>query len=69
MEMMTLNEAAEQLGVKPASLRQAINRGRLKATKVGSGQHGVWLVTAEQLADYLAQQPAWWKRRKQSTSK
>ncbi len=64
MELLTLNEAAERIGVKPASLRQAINRGRLKATKVGSGQHGVWLVTTEQLAEYLAQQPEWWKRRK-----
>ena len=32
---MTLKEAADQLGVTPATLRQQIANGKLKATKRG----------------------------------
>lgn len=42
---MTLKQAAEQLGITPDSLRQAIARGSLKATKRGRD----WWVTEKQL--------------------
>lgn len=32
---MTVNEAAEQLGIQPVTVRAAIERGRIKATKRG----------------------------------
>jgi excisionase family DNA binding protein len=38
--MMTLNQAAEALGVTPATLRQQIAAGRLTASKIGP----LWVV-------------------------
>ena len=48
---MTLKEAAETLGVDPATLRQQIANGKLKARKVGRD----WLVTAAQVERYRAE--------------
>jgi excisionase family DNA binding protein len=45
---MTLREAAALLGITPDSLRQAIKRGTLKATKRGRD----WWVTRKALEDY-----------------
>ena len=45
---MTLKEAAASLGITPDSLRQAIARGALRATKLGRD----WIVTAEEVERY-----------------
>ena len=45
---MTLREAADQLGITPDSLRQAIARGTLKASKRGRD----WWVTEKQLKQW-----------------
>lgn len=45
---MTLKEAAEQLGVTPDTLRQAIARGALKAKKLGRD----WIVTPKEVERY-----------------
>lgn len=49
--MMTLKEAAERYGFKPASLRKAANRRTLNAERMGRD----WLVTAESVERYIAQ--------------
>lgn len=45
---MTLKEAADTLGVAPATLRQQIANGRIKARKVGRD----WTVTAREVERY-----------------
>ena len=45
---MTLKEAAAQLGLDPATLRQAIARGSLKATKRGRD----WFVSPSEVERY-----------------
>jgi len=45
---MTLKEAAASLGVTPATLRQQIANGKLKATKVGRD----WSVTPAAVEKY-----------------
>ena len=47
---MTLREAAELLGVKPDTLRQAVHRGTLRAIKRGRD----WTVSSRELARYKA---------------
>lgn len=47
---MTLREAAELLGVRPDTLRQAVHRGTLRATKRGRD----WTVSSRELARYKA---------------
>lgn len=47
---MTLNEAAESLGVTAATLRQQIGHGRIKARKVGP----VWTLTPREVERYRA---------------
>lgn len=46
--MLTLNQAAEQLGLSPATLRSQIRYGSLKATKLGP----VWTISKAELARY-----------------
>lgn len=53
-EHLTLNEAAEIAGVKPASLRVAIWRKRLSATREDSGRGPLWYVTRADLEHYIA---------------
>jgi len=48
--MLTLTEAAAQLGVHPATLRQQIANGALKARKIGP----IWTITAAELKRYRA---------------
>jgi len=48
---MTLKEAAAQLGLDPATLRQAIARGVLKATKWGRD----WRVEPKEVERYRAE--------------
>lgn len=47
---MTLREAADSLGVTPDTLRQAIRRGALRATKRGRD----WWVTEGAVEEYRA---------------
>lgn len=54
-EHLTLNEAAEIAGVKPASLRVAIWRKRLSATREDSGRGPLWYVTQSDLDAYIEQ--------------
>ena len=46
--MLTLNDAARELGVTAATLRQQIHAGRLEAAKVGP----IWVVGETELARY-----------------
>jgi excisionase family DNA binding protein len=48
---MTLKEAATQLGLDPATLRQAIARGSLKARKLGRD----WIVEPQEVERYRAE--------------
>jgi hypothetical protein len=45
---MTLNEAAATLGLSPDTLRVQVNKGQLKAKKVGP----VWTVTPGEVERY-----------------
>jgi excisionase family DNA binding protein len=45
---MTLLEASDRLGILPATLRQQIANGRLRATKVGRD----WQVTPREVERY-----------------
>ena len=45
---MTLKEAAAVLGLQPATLRQQIAHGKLKARKMGRD----WFVTPREVARY-----------------
>lgn len=47
-DLMTLNEAAEQVGVQAQTLWSAIKRNRLKAQKKGRD----WFVTQKALDDW-----------------
>jgi excisionase family DNA binding protein len=51
--VLTVDEAAAELGIAPRNLRTWILRGRLKARKVGP----VWLIDRGDLATFSA----WWK--------
>jgi excisionase family DNA binding protein len=46
--MLTLAEAAEQLGLHPDVLRRQIHRGKLKGRKVGP----IWTITERELERY-----------------
>lgn len=46
--MMTLNEAAERLGVQAGTLRVQIAKGKLKAKKMGRD----WFVSEREVARY-----------------
>jgi excisionase family DNA binding protein len=56
---LTLVEAARLSGHAAVSLRQAIHRGSLRATKVGSGNRATYLVARADLDAYLAQRHSW----------
>lgn len=47
-DVVTITEAAQELGVRPDSLRQAVLRGAVKAMRAG----GIWLITREELDRY-----------------
>lgn len=49
---MTLIELATRWNISTAALRLAISRGALRAEKVGTGAHGVWLVSVDEAARY-----------------
>lgn len=50
-ELYTLREAAEHLKCSEATVRNLIQRGDLKGTRVGK----LWRVTDRDLADYLGE--------------
>jgi len=47
-ELLTITEAAKELGVLPDSLRQAVLRGAVQAERAG----GIWLVTRAEIERY-----------------
>jgi hypothetical protein len=49
---MELTELAARWKITTAALRMAIGRGALKAERVGSGRHSVWLVTLPEVERY-----------------
>jgi hypothetical protein len=49
---MTLTELADKIGVKAGTLRRQVLLGVLKASKVGTGAHAVWLVSDEEAERY-----------------
>lgn len=46
--MMTLAEAADELGISPTTLRAQVANGRFAAEKVGP----IWVTTAAEVARY-----------------
>jgi excisionase family DNA binding protein len=49
--MLTLNQAATQLGLSPSTLLTQIKRGRLRARRVGP----MWTVTEREVERYRAE--------------
>lgn len=58
-QRITLAEAARRSGHSPVSLRQAAQRGTLKAEKVGEGNRATWYTTEAALSAYLKQRYSW----------
>lgn len=64
---LVLSEAAQRIGVSSAALRQAIERGRLPARRVGP----LWVVTTADIDAYAASKwttgprnAEWWQKRR-----
>ena len=49
---MELTELAARWKITTAALRMAIQRGSLKAERVGNGRHSVWLVALPEIDRY-----------------
>lgn len=49
--MLTVMDAAHQLGVSPATVRQQIRNGKLRAEK----HQGTWLLLPREIARYRAE--------------
>jgi hypothetical protein len=60
-DRLTLKQAAALVGHNPASLRQAVLRGKLTATQEQTPRGPVWYTTRADLDRYLDQRPAWFK--------
>jgi excisionase family DNA binding protein len=60
--MLTLTQAAEQLGVTSSNLRQALARGRLHAERIGP----IWVVSQDEVDRYRRDSlgQAGWPRKK-----
>ena len=58
-ERITLAEAARRSRHTPVALRQAAQRGVLRAEKVGEGNRATWYTTPADLDAYLAQRHTW----------
>lgn len=58
-ERITLAEAARSSTHHPVSLRQAAQRGTLRATRVGEGNRATWYTTRDDLAAYLQNRRSW----------
>lgn len=52
--VLTVDEAADRLGVSPRLVRQAIRAGQIPGSVLGTGKRQRYLVPAEAFARYLA---------------
>ncbi|MFC3980213.1 helix-turn-helix domain-containing protein [Streptosporangium sp. NPDC001559] len=52
--MLTVEEAAARLRVSQWTIRRAIRRGELSATKTSSARNGRWRIPASSFATYTA---------------
>jgi helix-turn-helix protein len=59
VEHISLAEAARRCGHSAVTLRQAAQRGRLQAHRVGEGNRATWFTTERDLAAYLAGRRSW----------
>lgn len=50
-ELLTITEAAEELGIRADSLRQAVLRGAVQAERAG----GIWLLRRQEIEKYRQQ--------------
>jgi hypothetical protein len=57
--LLSLAEAGRLCGHAPVTLRQAIWRGSLLATRIGSGNRATYFVTEADLDAYLASRQSW----------
>ena len=48
-DMITVEQAAEIIGVSAVRIRQFIKEERLPATKIGEGRRGMWLINRADL--------------------
>ncbi len=64
-QVLTLNKAAERLGVNPRTLRRQAEKGKLAATKTGRD----WLTNAEAVETYRREHLGrhGWTERRQAT--
>lgn len=62
-DLLSLRDAAELAGVRADTLRQAVHRGSLAATKIGTD----WVVTRAALEDYLASGAQGWDKRRRKS--
>jgi hypothetical protein len=58
-QRLTLAEAARRSGHSPVTLRQAVQRGALRAARVGEGNRSTLYVTLADLRAYLERRRAW----------
>jgi len=58
-QRLTLAEAARRSGHSPVTLRQAVQRGALRAERVGEGNRSTLYVTLDDLRAYLERRRAW----------
>jgi hypothetical protein len=59
LERLSLADAARHTGHSAVSLRQAAQRGTLRAERIGEGNRATWYTTTEALAAYLAARRSW----------
>jgi hypothetical protein len=57
--LLTLAEAGRRCGHAAVTLKQAIWRNSLRATKVGTGNRATYFVTPAAVDAYLAQRRSW----------
>jgi hypothetical protein len=58
-QWITLAEAARRCGHSPVTLRQAVQRGRLKAKREGDGNRATLHTTQADLEMYLTRRRTW----------
>ncbi len=52
-EVMPMETAAALLDVNPRTLLRAVKAGDLRASQVGAGTRGCWVVQAQDIRDFL----------------
>ena len=58
-ELISLADAARRCGHSAVALRQAAQRGTLKAHRVGEGNRATWFTAERDLLAYLAARRSW----------